>query len=308
MEEFMLTDNIFEQIKDFDHEDLTEEQSLLIDKLILNEELKIRYEKNGLCKECKQPKNYDHLYQCKLQQNFKNWASGNHEVDMFIQKTQLKAENHREILEWIEYDRFENIEYLTKGGFGTIYKAIWKDGYIKSWDSENNKWTRKKTYCRDYENFPVVLKCLYNSKEITSDFLREIETHMILSKYMDIISLCFGITKDPKSGNFMIVMGYAKDANELQNLLSNLWTESYYKNQITKQIEEQIEEADKINKKLTSSSLLYDTGPTLSYTTNPKAVYTSRLLDYKNLPEPKNGEYSESLEAIDFTKLDDKSS
>ncbi|POG63167.1 kinase-like domain-containing protein [Rhizophagus irregularis DAOM 181602=DAOM 197198] len=295
---------------------------------------------------------------------------------------------------------------------------------------------------------------------------------MILSKYMDIISLCFGITKDPKSGNFMIVMGYAKDgslrqhlnnsfnstkwngklnilqkiaqgldsihqkglihrdfhcgnilkdsnfilitdlglcrpanvkssqneckelygvlpyvapevlrgkgytqesdiygfgivayevctgfppyhdiihdevlaisicnglrpksnykipqlilniieqcwdadplkrpkANELQNLLSNLWTESYYKNQITKQIEEQIEEADKINKKLTSSSLLYDTGPTLSYTTNPKAVYTSRLLDYKNLPEPKNGEYSESLEAIDFTKLDDKSS
>ncbi|PKC06446.1 hypothetical protein RhiirA5_419577 [Rhizophagus irregularis] len=57
------------------------------------------------------------------------------------------------------------------------------------------------------------------------------------------------------------------------------------------------------------------TGPTLSYTTNPQAVYTSRLLNFKNLPEPKNaidnkdddnsfGEYSESIEAIDFTKLD----
>ncbi|EXX58125.1 Skm1p [Rhizophagus irregularis DAOM 197198w] len=77
---------------------------------------------------------------------------------------------------------------------------------------------------------------------------------------------------------------------------------------------EQIEEADKINEKLTSSSSLY-TGPTLSYTTNPQAVFTSRLLDFKNLPEPKNaidnkdddnsfGEYSESIEAIDFTKLD----
>ena len=28
----------------------------------------------------------------------------------------------------------------------------------------------------------------------------------------------------------------------------------------------------------------------LSYTTHPQAVYTSRLLDFKNLPEPKNVE------------------
>ncbi|CAB4386722.1 unnamed protein product [Rhizophagus irregularis] len=52
----------------------------------------------------------------------------------------------------------------------------------------------------------------------------------------------------------------------------------------------------------------------LSYTTNPQAVYTSRLLSFKNLPQPKNAidnkdddnsfeEYSESIEAIDFTKL-----
>ncbi|EXX61410.1 hypothetical protein RirG_171420 [Rhizophagus irregularis DAOM 197198w] len=178
MEEFMITDDVFEQIKYFDRRDLTEEQSLLIDKLILNEELKKRYKKNGLCKECKQLNT--NKYWCKscntkhFQQNFKNWTSGNHEVDGFIQKTQLKAKNHREILEWIEYDRFENIEYLTKGGFGTIYKAIWKDGYIRSWDFENNKWTRSKIYCETYENFPVVLKCLHNSQDITSDFLREV--------------------------------------------------------------------------------------------------------------------------------------
>ncbi|RIA91631.1 hypothetical protein C1645_821792 [Glomus cerebriforme] len=37
------------------------------------------------------------------------------------------------------------------------------------------------------------------------------------------------------------------------------------------------------------------------------AVYTSRLLNFPNLPEPKNSDdeelYSESIEAIDFTKL-----
>ncbi|POG72259.1 kinase-like domain-containing protein [Rhizophagus irregularis DAOM 181602=DAOM 197198] len=98
------------------------------------------------------------------------------------------------------------------------------------------------------------------------------------------------------------------NTNELYFLLHNLLNES------NTEIKRQIEEADKINEKLTTSSSLY-TGPTLSYTTNPQAVYTSRLLDFKNLPEPKNaidnkdddnsfGEYSESIEAIDFTKLD----
>ncbi|EXX53976.1 Cdc15p [Rhizophagus irregularis DAOM 197198w] len=447
MEEFILNDDVFEQIKDFDRWNLTEEQSLLIGKLILNEELKNRYKENGLCKECKQPRASDSWCQCKFQQNFKNWTSGNHEVDKFIQKTQLKAKRYRDVLEWIEYDRFENVEYLAKGGFGTIYKAIWKDGFIKSWDSENNKWIRSKAWFRYYEKFPVVLKCLHNSQDITSDFLREIGAHNMIPDTGK-TAHCFGITKDPESRNFMIVMGYVINgslrqhlnnsfnstkwyeklkilqniadglnyihqnglihrdfhcgnilkedscalitdlglcrpanvkpsqneckelygvlpyvapevlrgkeytqesdiygfgiiayevytglppyhdivhdnflainicqglrpksnyeipqlilniikqcwdadplkrpkANELYELLYKLYDESYYdENEIYKQIEE----ADKINEKLTSSSSLY-TGPTLSYTTNPQAVYTSRLLDFKNLPEPKN--------------------
>ncbi|GES93935.1 kinase-like domain-containing protein [Rhizophagus clarus] len=67
---------------------------------------------------------------------------GNHEVDRFIQKAQLKAKYFWKILEWIEYDRFKNVEYLAKGGFGITYKTIWKDGYIVRWDSKNNRWER----------------------------------------------------------------------------------------------------------------------------------------------------------------------
>jgi hypothetical protein len=175
MEEFMLSDDVFEQIKDFGHLELNEEQSLLVDKLILNEELKERYKQSGLCNECKQPATETHFwYQCGFQQNFKNWTSGNHEVDKFIQKVQLKAEELQQILEWIEYDRFENVKYIAKGGFGTIYKAIWKDGYITGWDIKNNQWKRSKFYGETYENFPVVLKCLYNSQDITADFFREV--------------------------------------------------------------------------------------------------------------------------------------
>ncbi|RIA84257.1 hypothetical protein C1645_832517, partial [Glomus cerebriforme] len=159
-EQNFLNEDVFEQIKDFDHHSwkLTEEQKLLIDKLILNEELKERYKYYGLCKECKQPntgyqycqsceskqeqnflnedvfeqiKDFDH-HKCKqpktssgwcntcnakrFQQNFKKWSSGNDDIDKFIQHTQLSATDYNEVLEWIPYDRFYNIEYIAKGG------------------------------------------------------------------------------------------------------------------------------------------------------------------------------------------------
>src|SRR5438034_1302284 len=159
--------SVFKKIKDFENWSLTKKQNLLIDKLILNEELKERYKKYGLCKECKQPKTNYYWCQCNLQQNFKNWTSGNHDIDNFIQKAQLKAKNYREVLEWIEYDKFENVEYLAKGGFGTTYKAIWKDGFIRSWDPKNNQWKRE-------GEIKVALKCLHNSRDITTEFLKEV--------------------------------------------------------------------------------------------------------------------------------------
>ena len=155
---------------------------MLIDKDILNEELKARYKQYGLCKNCKQPNTYDDW--CKpccaksFQQNFQNWTSGNHDVDEFIQKAQLKARNEIEALEWIEYDRFENVEYLAKGGFGTTYKVIWKDGYIGGWDSVNDQFTRRKD---DEKGRQVALKCLHNLQDITVEFLREVRYFPIIS-------------------------------------------------------------------------------------------------------------------------------
>ena len=180
MEEIKLSDDVIEQIKDFDPWGLTEEQKLLIDKLILNEELKERYKWYGLCKECKQPNTsntggyaeYGWCQSCnakRFQQNFQNWTSGNHDIDEFIQKTQLKARNHEEVIEWVEYDKFDNVEYLAKGSFGTTYKAIWKDGYIAYWNSENNQWERLGEH-------KVALKCLHNSQDITTEFLREVRS------------------------------------------------------------------------------------------------------------------------------------
>ena len=94
-----LSNKSFEQIKDFDNWKLTEEQELLIDKIILNEELKKQYKQYGLCQGCKQP-NIDYSWcSCnskRLRENFKNWTSGNSDVDKFIQESQLNATNRWE--------------------------------------------------------------------------------------------------------------------------------------------------------------------------------------------------------------------
>ena len=166
MDEPKLSDDVFDQIKDFNRYDLTEEQELLIDKLILNEELKKWYKNYGLCKECKRIKSgYKWCGFCIFQSNFKNWTSGNQVIDEFIQKTQLKAIWYNELIEWIEYDRFENVKYLAKGGFGSVYKADWKDGFIRS--IEKNQLNR-------HGKTQVALKCLHNSQDITTEFLNEV--------------------------------------------------------------------------------------------------------------------------------------
>ncbi|CAB4420051.1 unnamed protein product [Rhizophagus irregularis] len=76
------------------------------------------------------------------------------------------------MIEWIEYDKFEDVEYLAKGGFGTTFKAVWKDGPWKiNYDNKQLE--------RDGET-QVALKCLYNSQDIAADFLKEIESNILV--------------------------------------------------------------------------------------------------------------------------------
>src|ERR1051326_1111716 len=129
-----LTDDVINQIKDFpqSYYQLTEEQKSLIDELIPNEELRKRYKNYGLCYKCSQPNTGKFWCQsCKskhFQQDFNKWTSGNREIDEFIQNFQLNATCREEVLEWIPYEKFRNVKYLAKGGFGTVHKAKLIDG------------------------------------------------------------------------------------------------------------------------------------------------------------------------------------
>ncbi|GBC08694.1 hypothetical protein RclHR1_08310002 [Rhizophagus clarus] len=91
----------------------------------------------------------------------------------------LIFENH---LRWIPYNEFKDVEYLDKGGFSTIYKAIWID---KNQDKK------------------VVLKCFNNLDENLEEFLNEWKRHESCLDLSGIIYLRGLIHCDFHDGNIL---------------------------------------------------------------------------------------------------------
>src|SRR5437667_6459534 len=55
-------------------------------------------------------------------------TSGIPEIDNLIHESQLKTTRYYNNLEWITYDRFQDIKSIGEGGFANIYSATWLDG------------------------------------------------------------------------------------------------------------------------------------------------------------------------------------
>ncbi|RHZ74121.1 hypothetical protein Glove_227g161 [Diversispora epigaea] len=171
----------------------------------------------AICSECNQK--YDG-YWCKpcnskhFQNDFNNWTSGNDKIDKLIQDSQLNADKYWRLIEWIPFDRFKDVKQIGKGGFGTIHYARWIDGYIEKWDIENQQWKRY------VENREVALKKFDNFVNF-NDVLNEMEIHL-KTWTADYSSIQFyGITQDPETLSYMMVLRYAKDGNLREYLKIN---------------------------------------------------------------------------------------
>ncbi|RHZ80816.1 hypothetical protein Glove_132g290 [Diversispora epigaea] len=138
---------------------------------------------------------------------FDEWTSGDGEIDTFIQQMQLNAKKHEEIIEWIPFDKLENVTYFSKGGFGTVYKAQWLDGFIRSYNKKKwYKFGKQAVWHRNGKQV-VCLKSLDNSTN-KNDFLQEIKNQL---KFRGKSSISiYGITKNPTENEYIIVMYYAE--------------------------------------------------------------------------------------------------
>src|SRR5437773_1355153 len=114
----------------------TVENDKIDGEVIYTEDIETRKAIYGICIECNKLYTGDswcqHCNAKRFKENFKNWTSGNKNIDEFIQETQLTAIHWTRCLEWIPYEKFQNVSYISRGGFGKIYKANWLEGYIKS--------------------------------------------------------------------------------------------------------------------------------------------------------------------------------
>ncbi|RIA78703.1 kinase-like domain-containing protein, partial [Glomus cerebriforme] len=133
----------------------------------------------GLCKKC-QKTNIGHNW-CQLCD-----SKINQDIHEFTQEKNLES---------VSYEKFVNIKYLAKGGFGEVYKARQKEKKGKK---------------------EIVLKILDNSRGTTSDFLKEIASHKLLSS--DRVVKCLGVSQDPNTKNLIMIMNYIKDAEALKEI------------------------------------------------------------------------------------------
>jgi hypothetical protein len=91
---------------------------------------------------------------------------GNRELAKFLYECRLNANYNNNHIRWIPFDKFKNIEYLAKGGFGEVYKTTWINYCDRSY--------------KKYGHREVVLERIHNSNDKIIDILKEVKQEFIV--------------------------------------------------------------------------------------------------------------------------------
>ncbi|EXX57070.1 kinase-like domain-containing protein [Rhizophagus irregularis DAOM 181602=DAOM 197198] len=137
-------------------------------------------------------------------------------------KYEFKNALSKPIMEWIPYSQITNCKKIAEGGFGIIYKAIWLDASSQYDDFLSNR----------EKNKTVAIKRFLNSQNISKYFLNELKSlYQCYNKFDHIINY-HGITKDPETKDYMLIMKYASGGNLHDYLQKNFkevtWNKKLY--------------------------------------------------------------------------------
>ncbi|CAG8450659.1 11709_t:CDS:2 [Acaulospora morrowiae] len=185
-------------LKDYEKEYLEKKLLEYQDKFNLENQTGVK----RLCKDCKNltyaTRFCEYCIRNKLKQNFDKWDSGDNKINKIIQEVQKNVVCPYQIVEWIPYENFDNIKLFSNGGFATVFTATWKNGYFNEWNSITKSLERRG------EPQQIVLKQLNSSTD--DSWLNEVTSHFSIDKIAQYILPCYGITRNPETKEFMLVL------------------------------------------------------------------------------------------------------
>ncbi|RIB17421.1 kinase-like domain-containing protein [Gigaspora rosea] len=167
---------------------------------------------NGICKHCERDNTNPAWCQLCDPSKITQETSGDKNIDKCIKEFQLKSTTYEKVIEWIPFNMLENIKPIGKGGFGTVYSAVWLCGKRIIEGNNDVGYARSRKRCK------VALKTLSNP-QTSSNFLTEFQNHMqcrLGGSELEIYGLTLYENKD-----YLMVLQYANRGNLHEFLQQN---------------------------------------------------------------------------------------
>ncbi|RIB23032.1 kinase-like domain-containing protein [Gigaspora rosea] len=171
-----------------------------------------RYAHCGKCANCNRYNtNLAWCQSCDPQKTTQEWTSGNKDVDNCIKEFQLKSTSYEDVIDWIPFNRLNNVQKIGEGGFGSVFSATWLDGK-RTVSNVAGEFIQSRT-----PTCIVALKTLPGSQE---NFLREFKSYTefrLMGSNLEV----YGLTQDTTNNEYLMVFQYANKGSLHTFLLSN---------------------------------------------------------------------------------------
>ncbi|KAG9302856.1 hypothetical protein G9A89_009633, partial [Geosiphon pyriformis] len=196
-----------------------------------------------LCKQCQESIRVE-LNKCSacqfifFKKLYLDFSSGNKVVDEMIKNPIYIPPNNEDkddsgslnYYEWITWEHLSKIHEIGRGGFGIIYKATLIDGLI---DKSTIKHDSKLEYRRGRTNKlkkkidEVAIKFIKNSEEVFKELNNQRVMFINNGGHLGYLSLIYGITQNPETLEYGIVMEFAKHGDMRKHLATNFHSTSW---------------------------------------------------------------------------------
>ncbi|RIB13983.1 kinase-like domain-containing protein [Gigaspora rosea] len=174
---------------------------------------------------------------CDPLKNTKGWTSGNKDIDVYIKELQLKVTKYEDVIEWIPFNRLDNVQKIGEGGFSSVFSATWLDGKRIVTGGLLTKYTQSRT--------PSCIVALKTLSGLQKNFLKEFKSYTefrLMGSNLEV----YGLTQNTANNEYLMVFQYANKGS-LHKFISSNFRELNWKSKL-KQLVDISENLMKVHK------------------------------------------------------------